>query len=373
MDDTSATIHPPYYILVSHTLQLNSLIPPPPTSFSHPIIEYHYADDSPHNLLPRSEGELVLVLDHSPTDGADFSARSLTREMAVTGLKVSEAPGAGVVDDGVKDHNMYVLETTVLSEEPLEEECQGPQNILARFKQSNYRASKMRSAAFVTVLACIVVKVTAQAVTYSQCGGIGWAGSTACVAGAVCTVLNPYYSQCLPGAAPPATPTPTLSPPSIPVPPITSDPSTAPSSTPTVSAPAPTGTQIRADQDPVYHLYLQSLADGKPMLGPETSSGSFTIGDTITLNNADGSTLFLNEDEGASTSYKSLTLDTTASTTDWGLEGDTIITTAPRQLNFLVCESSTTGYYDLYLQEGNDVPAGATCTDDISLHLPCLC
>ncbi|GJE86057.1 glycoside hydrolase family 74 protein [Phanerochaete sordida] len=33
---------------------------------------------------------------------------------------------------------------------------------------------------------------------YGQCGGIGWTGPTACVAGFTCTVSNPYYSQCVP-------------------------------------------------------------------------------------------------------------------------------------------------------------------------------
>jgi len=32
---------------------------------------------------------------------------------------------------------------------------------------------------------------------YAQCGGIGWTGSGACVAGTTCTVSNDYYSQCL--------------------------------------------------------------------------------------------------------------------------------------------------------------------------------
>ncbi|KAI8802993.1 RlpA-like double-psi beta-barrel-protein domain-containing protein-containing protein [Cladochytrium replicatum] len=35
---------------------------------------------------------------------------------------------------------------------------------------------------------------------YGQCGGINWTGATCCSSG-VCTVLNPYYSQCLPGSA----------------------------------------------------------------------------------------------------------------------------------------------------------------------------
>ncbi|KAK0489958.1 mannanase [Armillaria luteobubalina] len=42
---------------------------------------------------------------------------------------------------------------------------------------------------------------------WGQCGGIGWTGQTinsitaACVSGSACTVLNDYYSQCLPGTS----------------------------------------------------------------------------------------------------------------------------------------------------------------------------
>ncbi|KAI0788838.1 hypothetical protein C8Q75DRAFT_807574 [Abortiporus biennis] len=32
---------------------------------------------------------------------------------------------------------------------------------------------------------------------WGQCGGIGWTGATTCAGGFTCTVLNPYYSQCL--------------------------------------------------------------------------------------------------------------------------------------------------------------------------------
>ncbi|KAJ8455164.1 hypothetical protein ONZ45_g10336 [Pleurotus djamor] len=46
----------------------------------------------------------------------------------------------------------------------------------------------------------------AAAPVWGQCGGIGWTGDTTCVAGSSCVVNNAYYSQCLPGAAPSATP-----------------------------------------------------------------------------------------------------------------------------------------------------------------------
>ncbi|KAF3930327.1 Endoglucanase-4 [Dactylella cylindrospora] len=32
---------------------------------------------------------------------------------------------------------------------------------------------------------------------YGQCGGIGWSGATVCASGSTCSVINPYYSQCL--------------------------------------------------------------------------------------------------------------------------------------------------------------------------------
>ncbi|EPS36457.1 hypothetical protein H072_10007 [Dactylellina haptotyla CBS 200.50] len=37
----------------------------------------------------------------------------------------------------------------------------------------------------------------AQQTHWGQCGGIGWTGPTACSDGFSCSVLNPYYSQCL--------------------------------------------------------------------------------------------------------------------------------------------------------------------------------
>ncbi|EFQ25807.1 glycosyl hydrolase family 6 [Colletotrichum graminicola] len=39
---------------------------------------------------------------------------------------------------------------------------------------------------------------------WGQCGGQGWTGPSCCAAGSVCTVSNPFYSQCLPGSAAPS-------------------------------------------------------------------------------------------------------------------------------------------------------------------------
>nr|XP_036575920.1 Cellobiohydrolase II [Colletotrichum truncatum]KAF6782576.1 Cellobiohydrolase II [Colletotrichum truncatum] len=39
---------------------------------------------------------------------------------------------------------------------------------------------------------------------WTQCGGNNWSGPTCCVSGSSCVVNNEWYSQCIPGAAPPA-------------------------------------------------------------------------------------------------------------------------------------------------------------------------
>ncbi|KAF8178847.1 SGNH hydrolase-type esterase domain-containing protein [Mycena galopus ATCC 62051] len=54
---------------------------------------------------------------------------------------------------------------------------------------------------------CVSTRIVfAQSQPYGQCGGSGWTGATTCVAGSVCVVQNPFYSQCIPGgSAPPTT------------------------------------------------------------------------------------------------------------------------------------------------------------------------
>ncbi|KAJ8468915.1 hypothetical protein ONZ45_g17069 [Pleurotus djamor] len=218
----------------------------------------------------------------------------------------------------------------------------------------------MLAVSYVFGLILVALCARAQSPAWGQCGGIGWSEATTCVSGYTCTVNNDYYSQCIPGTAEPSpSPSPTSS----------TAGGTSPPPSSTVSGPAPTGSQIRTVENPVYHFYLQNNG-GVPALGPESSSGYFTLGSSISLNNADGSNLFLNINQ-TSTSYKPLTLGTTATTTNWGLEGDTIITVSPRQLNFLACSTSNPSFYDVFLQTGNDSPAGRSCSM-ATMHLPCL-
>ncbi|QSZ37319.1 hypothetical protein DSL72_009417 [Monilinia vaccinii-corymbosi] len=59
----------------------------------------------------------------------------------------------------------------------------------------------MKTAALLSVLSLAVESVYSQAAGYAQCGGNNWTGATSCVSGFVCQYQNPWYSQCVQGAA----------------------------------------------------------------------------------------------------------------------------------------------------------------------------
>lgn len=116
----SNELEPPFYVLVAHTqLPSYSVAGPGPTTLSHPTIQYHFADDPSHAILPSSDAETVIVLDYT-SPAATPVAESLRKALAVTGVKMSEAPGTavGTKDGDLKRNNkMYVVETMSLSEE----------------------------------------------------------------------------------------------------------------------------------------------------------------------------------------------------------------------------------------------------------------
>ncbi|OJT02462.1 Endo-1,4-beta-xylanase C [Trametes pubescens] len=101
-----------------------------------------------------------------------------------------------------------------------------------------------------TLLAAIIPFALGQAAEWGQCGGIGWTGATTCVAGTTCTVMNAYYSQCLPGSAAPAPTTTPTSP---------SSPATPP------SAPAPTSSGLNKLAKTAGKLYLGTATDNNEL------------------------------------------------------------------------------------------------------------
>ncbi|KAJ8520941.1 hypothetical protein ONZ45_g2333 [Pleurotus djamor] len=103
---------PPYYILISNQNQSSSSS----TALTHPVIQYHYADDSPIALLPRFPEERVIVLDADSSSSAP-TVRSLSQDIVATDLRTVEASGAAVDDGGPpRDDRMYIIETTAKDE-----------------------------------------------------------------------------------------------------------------------------------------------------------------------------------------------------------------------------------------------------------------
>ncbi|KAI0639328.1 hypothetical protein C8Q77DRAFT_1152311 [Trametes polyzona] len=138
---SQTSLYPPYYLLVSHSQPLSDPAVAPSTSLSHPVIEYHYADDAPNSLLPQFPGEHVLVLDYDPARPASPVVQSLSPDLAVSAVKVADAPGAAVAGEpALRNNSMYLIETTTRPiDDPPEDDAQQQHvhDILARYKQRN--------------------------------------------------------------------------------------------------------------------------------------------------------------------------------------------------------------------------------------------
>ncbi|KIJ68257.1 hypothetical protein HYDPIDRAFT_24554 [Hydnomerulius pinastri MD-312] len=139
----AAPSEPPYYLLISHNSLQHNSSGQTSSALAHADIEYRYADDSPLSLLPRHPDEHVLVLNHDPANITRPTIKSTSSQLAVSGIKVLAAPGAGAdEEDANRNDNMYVLEVTSVSDDHTSVESsqtylQNPQAIVARFKQRN--------------------------------------------------------------------------------------------------------------------------------------------------------------------------------------------------------------------------------------------
>jgi hypothetical protein len=106
----------PHYVLVSSSSRIRSAAAVGSANtavLGHPILQYHYANDSPLSLLPKSNDEQILVLDYDPLNPALTRAQSISGSSAVTDIKVTDAPGAGSAEeDAGWSNKMFVLETT---------------------------------------------------------------------------------------------------------------------------------------------------------------------------------------------------------------------------------------------------------------------
>ncbi|KAF3921675.1 hypothetical protein ABW21_db0201276 [Orbilia brochopaga] len=225
--------------------------------------------------------------------------------------------------------------------------------------------------------------VYGQVNTWGQCGGIGYGGSSSCVAGTYCSTMNPYYAQCLPGAGPTTTTTRSTTTPvqatttarsvtttsrtTI----ITTTRSTTRSTTTSASrttttaspvggGPGPGSTLIspyiwiRAVEAPYFHKYLQSQtlrSTGNAVMGDYTTAGQFNIvsGQLVQLIDTAGTLLYGHvEAKTSDPNQTKLLLTWETGPNSYGTfawSGDALIWTHPsvsRQNNaaWLICEQA---------------------------------
>ncbi|KAF5515352.1 putative 1,4-beta-D-glucan cellobiohydrolase C [Colletotrichum siamense] len=206
----------------------------------------------------------------------------------------------------------------------------------------------------------LVASVQAQstAPAWGQCGGQNWTGATSCVSGYTCSVLNPYYSQCIPGSSTPTTTSARAS--STPAVTGTSTRATTTFVTVTTTAAGGGGSVpttlvsgwywIRAVASPNYHSYLQAKPTGTPSkayLDSPSTAGQFKIEDGQLVHLTGSSSLYLNVENPADKTQRKL--ETWFATTKntygtFAFQGDTLTWSTPdiKRPNlaaWLVCEN----------------------------------
>ncbi|OLN85477.1 putative endoglucanase type F 1 [Colletotrichum chlorophyti] len=239
--------------------------------------------------------------------------------------------------------------------------------------------------------ALLLSPVSAQSAVpaWQQCGGNGWTSGTVCVSGYTCSILNPWYSQCVPGSSvPSSTSAKPVSTSSTPVQTATgtraSTSSRAATTLATVTTtagggggggPVPTTlvpgyAWIRAVAPPNFHSYLQAKptnTPGKARLESPAGAGQFKIDAGQLVHLTGGAPLYLNVENPADKTQRKLETWFAAGRNTYGtfaFQGDTLTWSAP-DINrpnlaaWLVCEDQevfiNTGAY-LY-----QTPAG--CAD----------
>ncbi|KAJ3557946.1 hypothetical protein NM688_g1204 [Phlebia brevispora] len=150
--------------------------------------------------------------------------------------------------------------------------CPQPKIRQSRYTKPGRKIIMLKISSSFLAVVSLVPLVLAQSAEWGQCGGIGWTGDTTCVSGTVCTVLNAYYSQCLP--------------------PSNSAPSSGPTQTsaaPTQTSATPTGTALPTGTS-TAKLNTLAKAAGKLYFGSATDNPELT--DTAYTAILDDNTMF---------------------------------------------------------------------------------
>ncbi|KAK4444199.1 hypothetical protein QBC34DRAFT_309402 [Podospora aff. communis PSN243] len=217
-----------------------------------------------------------------------------------------------------------------------------------------------------------VATAQANASPWGQCGGMAFNGPTVCPSGHVCTIYNPYYAQCIPGAAT-TTPSQTTTTPSTPsttlpttaltttLSTITTTPKPLSSTTsPFPSTPTtliPPNLWIRAVSTPHFHHYLQPgpLPHLPALLLPPSPStpgaGQFQLSPSgqLTLTPSSSSSsgpLYLHVENPTDKTQRKLRTWFSTEENKYGkfaFQGDTLVwgveeIARPNKAAFLVCE-----------------------------------
>ncbi|KAI1174818.1 carbohydrate-binding module family 1 protein [Nemania sp. FL0916] len=229
----------------------------------------------------------------------------------------------------------------------------------------------------------------AQQQAWGQCGGINWSGPFTCVSGYTCSVLNDYYSQCIPGTATTTTASSTTR---TTTRTTTSAPTTTRTSTTLTTATSTTKTGgsgtypttlqsgyywVRAVASPNFHSYLQAAPTATPSPGPgdayllsSKNAGQFNIIDGQLVYNpaSSGEMLYMWVEDPINKTQR--TLETWFDTTKnpygtFAFQGDTVTWSVsdisrPNTAAWLVCG----GAGQLYINTGAyayNTPSG--CAD----------
>ncbi|PPQ89608.1 hypothetical protein CVT25_012353 [Psilocybe cyanescens] len=101
--------NPPFYVFFAHSSLSNPLTAALSSTLGHPVIHYHYADDSPLSLLPNHSDEHVLILSYDGNSSKP-TVQSISEKLSVVGLRLEEAPGAAAEDEtGTRNNTIMYL------------------------------------------------------------------------------------------------------------------------------------------------------------------------------------------------------------------------------------------------------------------------
>lgn len=107
---------PPRYVLLSHSsLPVSSSTVATPETLVHPTIQYCYADDPLPSIGPSTE-PAVLVMDFDPASTEPPRVRSLSKNVAISAVRVLDANGAAGDGEVVNPH-MFVIDTLAVSDD----------------------------------------------------------------------------------------------------------------------------------------------------------------------------------------------------------------------------------------------------------------